>query len=106
MKLLREFLGSFVVVVLVITGIGGILYHIFRQAGWGSVFMDKMFELYLLHPGWMIPLTVVFVLIFTLWYDRRAATGRYNKKFPTYVLFALMAMGVYFIGSYVVRGTF
>ena len=106
MKLVREFLGSFVIVVLVITGIGGLLYHIFRQVGWGSAFMDKVFELFLLHPGWMFSLTAVLIVIFTIWHDRRAATGRYNKKFPAYVLYALMAAGVYFLGSYAIRGTF
>ena len=37
MKLIRDFLESFVIVVLVIAGIGGILYHLFRQAGWGTL---------------------------------------------------------------------
>ena len=54
------------------------------------MFMDKMFELYLLHPGWMIPLTVLVVIGGTIWHERRTATGRYNKKVPTYVLYALM----------------
>lgn len=105
MKLVRDFLESFVIVVLVIAGIGGMLYHIFRQAGWGSALLDRLFELYLLHPGVMIPVTVVAVIAVVVWYDWRMATGKYNRKFPTYVLYALMAAGVYFIGSYAVRGT-
>jgi hypothetical protein len=105
LKLARDFFQSFVIVVLVIAGICGLLYHIFRQAGWGSMFMDKMFELYLLHPWWMIPLTVLVVIGGTIWHERRTATGRYNKKVPTYVLYALMIAGVYFIGHLAIRGT-
>jgi hypothetical protein len=105
LKAIRDFLESFVIVMLVIAGIGGILYHVFRQAGWGAALMDRVLELYFLHPGYMIPATVVAVIAGTMWYDHRAATGKYNKKFPTYVLYVLMAAGVYFIGHYAVRGT-
>ena len=105
MKLIRDFLESLVIVVLVIAGIGGILYHTFRQAGWGSALMDKAFELYLLHPGVMIPSTVVAVIIGAIWYDYRVAHGKFNKKTATYVLYGLMAAGVYFIGHYLLRGT-
>ena len=106
MKLIRDFLESFIVVALVIAGIGGILYHVFRQAGWGTVVLDTIFELYLLHPWVMIPATMVTVIVAVLWYEHRTATGKYNKKFPTYVLYALMAAGVYFIGHYAILGTF
>jgi hypothetical protein len=105
LKLIRDFLESFVIVVLVIAGIGGILYHLFRQAGWGKVFVDKTLELYFLHPTPMISATVVAVVAGVLWHERRNATGKYNKKFPTYVLYVLMAVGAYFIGRYAIRGT-
>jgi hypothetical protein len=105
LKLIRDFLESFVIVVLVMAGIGGILYHTFRQAGWGSALMDKAFELYLLHPGIMIPLTVVAVILGAIWYDYRTAHGKFNKKYATYVLYGLMAAGVYFIGRFALRGS-
>lgn len=105
MKLIRDFLESFVIVVLVIAGIGGILYHTFRQAGWGSAMLDKAFELYLLRPGIMIPGTIVAVIIGVIWYDHRVARGKFNKKYPTYVVYALMAAGVYFVGRYALRGS-
>ena len=104
MKLIRDFLESFVIVVLVITGIGGILYHLFRQAGWGTVIVDKTFELYFLHPTPMISATIVAIVAGVFWHERRAATGKYNKKVPTYILYVLMAAGVFFIGRYAVRG--
>ena len=105
MKLIRDFLESFVIVVLVIAGIGGILYHVFRQAGWGTVIVDRALELYFLHPTPMISATIVAIVAGVFWHERRAATGKYNKKFPTYVLYVLMAVGVYFIGRYAIRGT-
>jgi hypothetical protein len=105
LKLIRDFLESFVIVVLVIAGMGGILYHVFRQAGWGAILVDKALELYFLHPVVMIPVTVVTIVGGVMWHDYRAARGKYNKKVPTYVLYALMAAGVYFIGHYAVRGS-
>lgn len=105
MKLIRDFLESFVIVMLVIAGIGGLLYHTFRQAGWGKAVLDKAFELYLLHPGVMIPATIVAVIVGAVWYDHRIAHGKLNKKFASYVLYALMACGVYFIGRYALRGS-
>jgi len=105
LKLIRDFLESFVIVVLVIAGIAGILYHVFRQAGWGTVIVDRALELYFLHPAPMISATIVAIVAVVFWHERRAATGKYNKKFPTYVLYVLVAVGVYFIGRYAVRGT-
>ena len=105
MKLIRDFLESFVIVVLVIAGIGGIFYHMFRQAGWGTVVIDKAFELYFLHPVPMISATVVAIMAGVFWHERRTAKGKYNKKLPTYVLYVLMAAGAYFIGRYAIRGT-
>ena len=105
MKLIRDFLESFVIVVLVVAGIAGILYHLFRQAGWGKTIVDKTMELYFLHPVPMISATVVAIVVGVVWYEHRTATGKYNKKYPTYVLYVLMALGVYFIGRYALRGT-
>jgi hypothetical protein len=105
LKLIRDFLESFIVVVLVIAGIAGILYHTFRQAGWGAAVLDKAIKLYFLHPWVMIPLTVVAVVIGAIWYDYRTAHGKVNKKYATYILYALMAAGVYFIGHYALRGS-
>ena len=105
LKLIRDFLESFVIVVLVVAGIAGILYHVFRQAGWGTVIVDKTLELYFLHPVPMISATAVAVVAGVLWQERRSATGKYNKKFATYVLYVLIAVGVYFIGRYAIRGT-
>jgi hypothetical protein len=106
LKLILDFLQSFVIVVLVISGLGGLLYHTFRQAGWGSAMMDKMFELYLLHPGIMIPVTIVAVIAGAVYYDYRTAHGKFNKKYASYVLYTLMAAGVFFLGRYALRGTF
>lgn len=105
MKLIRDFLESFVIVVLVIAGIGGIFYHVFRQAGWGTVLVDKALELYFLHPTAMISGTIVAIIVGAVWHDRRARSGKYNKKIPTYILYVLMAVGAYFIGRYAIRGT-
>ena len=77
----------------------------FRQAGWGTVVIDKAFELYFLHPVPMISATVVAIMAGVFWHERRTAKGKYNKKFPTYVLYVLMAAGAYFIGRYAIRGT-
>jgi len=104
LKLIRDFLESFVIVVLVIAGIGGIFYHLFRQAGWGTVVVDRALELYFLHPTPMISVVLVALVDDVVWHESRAATGKYNKKFPTYVLYVLMAAGVFFIGRYAIRG--
>ena len=106
MKQIRDFLESFVVVVLVIAGLVGVSYHVFRAGGWFDAALSRFMEFIFQRPAVSIPVVLGVVFVLAYWHDRRMAKGMHGKRLPTLVLYALMAAGAYFIGRYAIVGTF
>jgi len=98
------YLESFVVMALVLTGLAGIAYNLFREGGWlergiGNVWGYTM----------QYPLTVAFVVVAAIglgiWWRHDYKTLGSRRKAPTIVLYLIMASGVYFIGHFAIYGT-
>jgi hypothetical protein len=98
------YLESFVVMMLVLTGLAGIAYNLFRDGGWiekgiGNVFGYTM----------QYPLIVIFVaagaLVLAKWWRHDHATRGHERLAPTVILYLIMAAGVYFIGHFALYGT-
>lgn len=106
MKQVRDFLESFIVVVLVIAGLVGLTYHTFRVGGWFEGAMEYIAELVFSNPYVSVPVGIVVVIALAWWHERRLARGTHSKRLATIVLYALMAAGVYFLGRYVLVGSF
>jgi hypothetical protein len=104
LKRLVEYLESFVVVGLVLAGVGGISYTLFRDGGW----IEKFFgNLWTVGTGNLLvgaTVLIAAVFIFRTW---RGSTPIHTKTsiIPNLVLYALMATGVYFVGRYAITGT-
>jgi hypothetical protein len=104
LKRLVEYLESFVVVGLVLAGVGGISYSVFRDGGW----MERFFgNLWTVGTGNLIVAATVLIAavsLFKLWHG---STPIHTKTsiIPNLVLYALMAAGVYFVGRYAITGT-
>ena len=104
MKQSLEFVESFVVIALVLSGLGGISYNLFRDEGWIEMVMGNIWELHVQYPLIAIPVTIGAVVLGSMWRENRIAKGQ-RSKLPTYVLYLLMAAGVYYIGYYGIHGT-
>lgn len=104
MKQTIEFLESFVVIALVLAGIGGISYNLFRDDGWIERALGNIWDIQVQYPLITIPLIVGAIVLGVMWRNNRIAKGQ-RGKLPTILLYLLMAAGAYFIGSYAIKGS-
>jgi len=92
----KQYLEAFGVMVLVLVGLGGITYNLFRNEGWGEKALSKTF-LYAMES----PPTLMFLIgtgiCVALWWRHDRITRGSSRKAPTLVLYAVMAAGAYFL---------
>jgi len=99
------YVESFVVIVLVLFGIGGFSYHLFRDNGWVEAVAGNLWDVSVQYPLIALPVIVAAVFLGRRWNDARVAHGR-TTNLPDYFIYALMVAGVVFIGRYFWVGTF
>lgn len=104
MKQVLEYLQSFVVIALVLAGIGGLSFHLFREEGWVETILGNVWEIQVQYPLIAIPVTIGAIILGKMWRDNRIARGSVGKL-PDIVIYALMAAGVYFIGYFAINGS-
>lgn len=104
MKQVLDYLMSFAVVALVLAGIGGLSYHLFKEEGWIELVLGNVWEAHVQYPMIAIPLTIGAIVLGKLWRDNRLARGRVSRV-PDLFIYLLMASGAYFIGHYVLYGS-
>jgi hypothetical protein len=98
-----EYVESFVVIVLVLAGIAGISYNMFRDKGWAEAIVGHVWELHLDYPAVAFPVTIGAIVIGILWRNQNVARGRVSQL-PDVFIYLLMALGAYFIGYFVIHG--
>ena len=104
MKQIVEFLESFVIVGLVLAGITGISYNLFRDEGWIEATLGNIWHFNIQYPLIAIPVTIGAVVMFRLWSRDRVIHGK-TSKLPNLVLYALVIAGAYYIGRYTITGS-
>lgn len=105
MKQTIEFLQSFVVIALVMTGLAGLSFSAVRDDGWLVSLLGNFLEAQVRYPMIAIPLTIAAIYLGYLWRNNEVLKGR-DSKIPTFILYGFMAAGVYYVGHYIVTGTF
>ena len=104
MREILIYLESFVVMMLVLTGLAGISVNLFRDGGWIERGLGNVWDYTMKYP-----LIVIFVataaLVLARWWRHDHATRGYQRLAPTIVLYTIMAAGVYFIGRFALYGT-
>lgn len=103
LKNILEYIESFATVMLVLAGIGGISWHLFRDDGWLEMAFGNIFELHIQYPLIAIPVTFAAIIMLRMWRENRLAHGRL-KELPNIFIYTLMALGVYFIGYFWIHG--
>lgn len=104
LKQILEYIESFATVILVLAGIGGISWHLFRDDGWIEMAFGNIFKLHIQYPLIAIPVTFAAIIMLRMWRENRLAHGRL-KELPNIFIYTLMALGVYFIGYFWIHGT-
>ena len=105
MKHILDFLESFVLIILVLAGLVGLSYRMFRGGGWFESALQRVAEIVFQNVTLSIVVATGVIIPLVIWHERRAATGAHGKRLPTIILYALMAAGVFFVGHYAIRGT-
>jgi len=104
LKQILEYIESFATVVLVLAGIGGISFHLFRDDGWLEMAFGNIFELHVQYPLIAIPVTFAAIIMIRMWRQNLLAHGKL-RQLPNIFIYTLMAVGVYFIGYFWINGS-
>jgi hypothetical protein len=94
-----EYVESFAVIILVLFGITGFSYHLFRDDGWIEAAVGNVWDATLQYPLITLPVIVAAVVLGKTWNQARLAHG-HTSKLPDFVIYALMAAGAVFIVRY------
>jgi len=102
-KQVFEYIQSFVTIGLLLAGLGGVAWHLFKEDGWLGKILGKIWAVQMQNPLIAIPLTLAVLFIGKLWYDHNRAKG-YTSKLPDVLIYVIMAAGVYFIYEFIAQG--
>jgi choline-glycine betaine transporter len=103
MKTLLSTLGSILVGGLILLGIGGIAYHLFRDDGWISQGLGALWKASYQAPVMTIILIIAALFVFKALYGAQIG-GKRESKIPDFVLFAFIATGIFFLGRLITTG--
>ena len=105
MKQLLDYINSFVTIGLVLAGIGGVSYNLFREGGWLGTLFGRFVDFQLENPIIAIPVTIGAVVIGKMWHDHQVAKGR-TSRLPDVLVYVIMAAGVFFLWRFFSTGSF
>ncbi len=103
MKSTLTMLGMLLVGALILLGIGGIAYHLFRDEGWLSQGMGALWDATYQAPIITTILVVAAFFVFKALYGAQIG-GKRDSKIPDFVLFAFIATGIFFLGRLLTTG--
>jgi hypothetical protein len=99
-RLLRD-IGYFLVVVVMIVGITGVMYHAIRADGWIERFFGG-----LLHHGISTIVVILLGIMLIGWLARRwLVATQANALFNDFLMYAMVALGIAFVARLVLYGT-
>lgn len=96
----REYAESLAVIVLVLFGITGFSYHMFKDDGWIEAAVGNLWGVSTQYPLIALPVIVAAVYLGRLWNQSRLTHGSTSGKLPDLILYALIASGAVFIVRY------
>jgi len=103
MKSLLQTLGSILVGALIMLGIGGTAYHLFRENGLLSEGLGALWRTQFEAP--LMTIVLVVAAFFVVKVLRGAQVGnKRESKIPDFILFAFIATGVFFLGRLITSG--
>lgn len=104
MKQIFDYVSSFVTIALILAGIGGVSYHMFKENGWLGLILGKVWDIQMANPVIAIPVTLAILFLGKLWYDHNRSKGHIGKL-ADILVYVVMAVGAYFAYRLVVDGS-
>ena len=104
MKQFLTVLESLVTLILVVVAIAGISFHTFRDNGWLSQGFGKIADAYINYPLIALAITIALFFAYRSWHGRKEKGS--GQKFFDNIVYVMMAIGIYFIGRFVLKGEF
>ena len=103
MRSLFNLLGTLLIGGLILMGISGVAYHPFRANGWLSQGLGALWESHYEAPFMTLTLLIAGFLIFKALHS--AQIGNNSKsRIPDFVMFAFIAIGIFFLGRWLTSG--
>lgn len=96
MRKVFETLWSFFAMALMIVGVGGLLFHTFRDDGWLEHFGGIVWDWEVRNPLMATPIIIAALWLGWLALGGRLVVGRSNKG-ADLLVFALVFIGIYFV---------
>ncbi len=103
MKNLFTTVGTVFVGALIILGIGGISYHLFRDDGWFAQGLGALWRAQYQAPVLTITLIVAAIFFGRMIYTAQIGAKR-ESKIPDLLLYIFIATGLYFLGHLILTG--
>lgn len=103
MRALFTMVGSVLVGALVLLGIGGLTYHMFRDDGWVAQGLGAIWEAQYKAPMMTIILIIAALFVVKALHSAQIG-GKRNSIIPDLVLFTFVATGIYFLGRLIANG--
>jgi hypothetical protein len=104
MKELFSRLESVVVMLLVLIGLTGLSYNLFRADGWVEKAMGNAWDYTMRYPL-IVGVVAIGASLLAIWWRHDLASRGHKRVAPTIVLYLIMAAGAYYIGHLVLYGT-
>ena len=104
MRQVLEYVNTFITITLILAGIGGVSYHMFKDNGWLGMILGKVWDIQMSNPVIAIPVTLAILFVGKLWYDHNRAKG-HTSKLPNILIYIIMAAGAYFLFQLATQGT-
>lgn len=100
-KGLLQLLVDFIFFCLMILGVGGVMFKVLMPDGWFSVVMKEIWQL---EPGFMLVIPIFALIAFIL---AKRWLGGFNAKatLGDLIMYAWMALGLYFAFKLLVTGS-
>lgn len=88
---------------LILLGIGGVAYHLFRDGGWISQGLGALWEAQYQAPVMTLVLIVAAFFVIKALHSAQS-TDKRESKLPDFILFTFIAVGIYFFGRWLTSG--
>jgi len=104
-KQILDYFVSFITIALVLAGLGGVSYNMFREGGWLGALFSKFVDAQIDNPVFAIPVTIGAAVVGKMWYDHQIAKG-HTSRMPDVLIYVIMASGAFFLYRFFTTGTF
>jgi hypothetical protein len=103
MKKIFEYMQSGIGIALILAGIGGLSYELFREGGWIETLLGTLWNIGTRHTLIVIPVVIAAAILFNSRKRKGNAVhgvhGR-SSRLPDMVLYTIMAAGAYYTARF------